>query len=144
MNEIGTEIKLYTHNDTVPTIKVKFLEDAKKNVKRAMVAIRNDELINFDTLTHCTDLLTNVVESVGKKIKKSNDIYNYINNHLSRQLAKDFEITHLKIHPLLQTRKAGAGFTIFNTDVKETYFLEPKRRFEEILKKEKKESNNAK
>ena len=144
MTEMGTEIKLYTHSGTIPTLKLKFLEDEKGTVKRAIVAIRNDELINIDTLTYANDLKLNIINNIGKKIKKANDIYTYINNDISR-FVKDFEITHLKIHPILQTRKAGAGFTIFNDEIKETYLLEPKRRFQEMLKQEnKKESKDAK
>lgn len=143
MKDMGTEIKLYTHSKTIPTIKLKFLEDEKGTIKRAIVAIWNDELINIDTLTYANDLKLNIVNNIGKKIKKANDIYAYINNDISR-FVKDFEITHLKIHPILQTRKAGAGFTIFDDEIKETYLLEPKRRFQEMLKQEKKESTNAK
>lgn len=143
MNQLGTEIRLYTTTSDLASLKVKFLEDEKGLVKRAMVAIRNDELINIDTLSLANELVINIVNNIGKKIKKANDIYKYINDNMSRSFVHDLEITHLKIHPILQTRKAGAGFTIFDDDVKETYLLEPKRRFTEMLKEEQKNKKGA-
>lgn len=135
--EKGTEIRLFTVDPNTPSIKIKFLESDKGTLENVVVAVSDESLFNLDVLTLASVISTQIVDNLGKKITKPTQIYQFLQEKISDTFVTNFEVIHLKIHPILQVRKAGPGFTRFTKEVKEKYLFEPKKRFEEMLKKEK-------
>lgn len=136
MNGLGTEIRLFTKEPNFSSIKIKVLEDEKGTIKKGFVYISQSLLNDFDTLNFCQQIHTELILNIGKKIKKSNQIYQFIQEKISNNFVSNFEITHLKIHPLLQVIKGGKNYIRFDEDVKEAYLLEPIRRFQKQTKGE--------
>lgn len=134
MKSLGTEIRLFTDTPSKASIKIKFLEDEKLNITKFNVFIANDQLFNLDTLNLTWEIDTYFNKLGTKKFLRSEQVYQYIQEKIHQFFVSDFTIAHLKIHPFLQVKNAGAGFIAFDEDVKEKFWLEPKRRFEEYIK----------
>lgn len=134
MKSVGTEIRLFTNTPSKSTIKIKFLEDEKMDIEKVKVFIANDQLFNLDTLNLTWEIDTYFNKLVSKKPLKASHIYQYLQEKISSFFVSNFQITHLKIHPFLQVKNAGAGFVEFDDGVKREFWLEPKRKFEEFIK----------
>lgn len=136
MKEIGTEIRLFTKEPHIPTHKIKFLTDEKDDIKKMYIYINKNLLHDLDTLLIASQIEQGLLNNVGKKVKKANQVYQYLQSKINEYFVTNFEINHLKIHPILQVVKAGAGFIRFDDEIKDEYLLKPKARLQEIIKEE--------
>lgn len=128
----------------MPTHKIKFLNDEKNDIKYMYLYINKNLLHDFDTLLIASQIEQGLINNVGKKVKKANQVYQYLQSKINEHFVTNFEINHLKIHPILQVKKSGAGFIRFDDEVKDEYLLKPKARIEELLKEEQKKKKEAK
>lgn len=139
--EKGTEIKLFTVEPNIPTHKVKFLLDEKDNIKSMYVYVHKHFLHDLDVTSIALQLQNQLVNS--KSIKTNNQVYQFIQGKISEKFVTNFEISHLKIHPILQVTKAGVNFVLFDDYIKEEYIMKPKQRIQKMLDEEAKAKNGT-
>jgi len=138
--EKGTEIKLFTIEPNVPTHKIKFLLDEKDIIKKMYVYINKNFLHNLDVTSIGLQLYNQLVNA---KIKTNNQVYQLIQGKISDKFVTNFEIVHLKIHPILQVTKGGMNFIRFDDHIKEEYIMKPKERLQKMLDEEAKVKNGT-
>jgi hypothetical protein len=132
--DIGTEIKLFTIEPNIPTHKIKFLTDEKETIRKIYVYVNKNHLHNLDVTSIALHLYNQLLDA--KKIKTSNQVYQFIQSKISEKFVTNFEIVHLKIHPILQVTKGGVNFVRFDDEIKDEYIMKPKERLQKMLDEE--------